>query len=139
MNDFTNNLKVIFSKTGDSQLQRCIYNNGKINIDVNLFDDELLEMEFLTEIVYIRKINQINPFNIGYFNCIKLSEVLEIENNHYTFSGDFISIMKAQKNKLNLALGLNVSKYSHMIIFSNSEINLAFIVSEKDAYKCDFK
>ncbi|MGG7436742.1 hypothetical protein [Chryseobacterium arthrosphaerae] len=139
MNDFTNNLKVFFSKTGDSQLQKCIYNNGKINIGVNLSNDELLEMEFLTEIVYIRKINQINPFNIGYLNCIKLSQVLDVENNHYTFSGDFISIMKAQKNKLNLALGLNINKYSHMITFSNSEINLAFIISEKDAYKCNIK
>ncbi|GEM_PF-3289854 len=139
MDNFTNKLNVVFSKTGDSQLQSCIYSNGKVNIKVNLFDDELLEMEFLTEILYRREINLSAPFNIGFFNCIKLSNVLKVENNHYTFSGDFITIMKAQKNKLNLALGLNANKYTHMITFSNSKINLSFIVSEDDIYKFDFK
>jgi hypothetical protein len=139
MDNFTNKLNVVFSKTGDSQLQSCIYSNGKVNIKVNLFDDELLEMEFLTEVLYRREINLSAPFNIGFFNCIKLSNVLKVENNHYTFSGDFITIMKAQKNKLNLALGLNANKYTHMITFSNSKINLSFIVSEDDIYKFDFK
>lgn len=139
MSDFINTLGSIFSKTGDSTLKNCIYHNGKINIQIELFDDELLNMEFLTEFLYRKDIEMKSPFNKGYFRCIKLSEVLNIENSHYTVSGDFITIMKTQKSKLNLALGLSVNKHTHIITFSNSEIVLAFVVNDKDSYKCEYE
>ncbi|WP_143152310.1 hypothetical protein [Chryseobacterium arachidis] len=60
--------------------------------------------------------------------------MLKIENNHYTISGDFVDIMQAQRNKFTLALGLNIKKYTHLIIFSNYSINLAFIVDEKSNF-----
>ncbi|WP_449389301.1 hypothetical protein [Chryseobacterium lineare] len=139
MEDFINTLGSIFSKTGDSTLKNCSYQNGKINIQIELFDDELLNMEFLTEFLYRKNIDMKAPFNKGYLKCIKLSEVLNIENNHYTVSGDFITIMKTQKSKLNLALGLSANKYTHIITYSNNEIVLAFVVNDKDSYKYEYE
>ncbi len=139
MEDFINTLGSIFSKTGDSTLKNCIYHNGKINIQIELFDEELLNMEFLTEFLYRKNIDMKAPFNKGYLQCIKLSEVLNIENNHYTVSGDFIAIMKTQKSKLNLALGLSANKYTHIITYSNNEIVLAFVVNDKDSYKYEYE
>jgi len=134
MNEFKT-LQNIFSKTGDSELKQYLYNNGKIFLEVELYDNDILSMEFETEILYCKNIDLKTPFNIGYFDCIKLSDVLKVENNHYSFSGNFIDLMKAQRSKFNLAFGLNVQYYTHIIIFANSSINLAFVVNEKDNYK----
>lgn len=136
MDDFTKNLQEIFSKTGDSELKNYTYKNGKINLEIILYDDDVLNIEFETESLYCKNIIQKTPFNIGYLKCQKLSDVLTIENNHYSFSGNFVNLMKAQKNKLNLAFGLNIQKYTHLITFSNSYINLAFIINENDDFKC---
>lgn len=134
MNDFTKELQLIFSRTGDSELKNYFYESGKITLDVILFDDDILRMVFETEIIYCKKIEQRLPFNSGYFECIKLSDVLKTENNHYIFSGDFSDIMKAQKTKMNLVFGLNIQKYTHLITFSNNSIILAFIVNDKDSF-----
>jgi hypothetical protein len=135
MENYTKELNNIFSKTGDSELKKYSYNNGKISLEVELDDDNILNMEFETEILYCKNIELRTPFNIGYFECIKLSDVLKIENNHYSFSGNFIDIMKAQRNKFNLAFGLSVENYTHLITFSNSSLTLAFVVNEKNNYK----
>lgn len=134
MNEFKNVLQDFFSKTGDSELKKYSYANGKITLEVELYDEDILNMEFETEILYCKNIEQRTPFNIGYFECLKLSDVLKIENNHYSFSGNFVDIMKLQRNKLNLAIGLNEQNYTHLITFSNSSIILAFLVNEKDIY-----
>jgi hypothetical protein len=138
MNEFKNKLEVLFSKTGDSKLKKYSYKNGKIYLEVELYDDDLLNMVFETEILYCKNIEQRTPFNIGYFECIELSDVVNVENNHYVFSGNFVDIMKAQKNKYNLVFGLNIQNYTHLITFSNSSINLAFVVNEKNNFKYEY-
>ncbi|WP_449397590.1 hypothetical protein [Chryseobacterium wanjuense] len=139
MKDFKNILQEKFSKTGDSELISYLYKNGKISLDVRLEENDILNMQFETEILYSKNIEQRAPFNIGYFECIKLSDVLKIENNHYSFSGSFVDIMKAQRNKINLVFGLPVSNYTHLITFSNNSVNLAFVINEKNNYKFDIK
>ncbi|MFC7346929.1 hypothetical protein ACFQO9_09405 [Chryseobacterium zhengzhouense] len=134
MNDFTKKLQTIFSRTGDSELKNCTYKNGKINLEVLLYDDDILNLEFKTEILYCKNIIQKSPFNIGFLKCVKLSDIIMVENNHYIFTGNFIDMLKAQKNKLSLAFGLNIQKYTHLITFSNDTINVAFIVDEKDVF-----
>lgn len=138
MKNFTEDLQDVFSKTGDSKLKNYLYKNGRIYLEVELYDDDVINMEFETEVLYCKNIEQRIPFNIGYFECIKLLDVLKVENNHYTFSGDFIDIMKSQKSKLNLVFGLNIQKYTHLITFSNSSVNLAFVVNERNNYICKY-
>lgn len=136
MSEFKNILQTFFSKTGDSELKQYSYSNGKISLEIELYDDnDILQMEFETEILYCKNIELRRPFNIGYFECIKLSDVLKVENNHYSFSGNFIDLMKAQKNKFSLAFGLNVQNYTHLITFANSSITIAFIVDAANEYK----
>ncbi|MFP7658458.1 hypothetical protein [Chryseobacterium proteolyticum] len=139
MKNFTEEIQNIFSKTGDSELKNYFYKNNQIKLEVLLFDDETLNMEFETEILYCKNFEQKSPFNKGYFKCVELSSVLEINNNHYTFSGNFSDIMKAQKAKINLAFGLNIQNYTHLITFSNSTVNLAFIINYKNRYKCNIE
>jgi len=138
MEDFKNILQKKFSKSGDSELINYHYKNGKISLNVKLDENDILNIQFKTEILYAKNIELRPPFNIGYFECIKLSDVLKVENNHYSFSGDFVDIMKAQRKKINLAFGLSVNNYTHLINFCNSSINLAFIVNENDNYKFEF-
>ncbi|SEN12488.1 hypothetical protein SAMN05421856_1244 [Chryseobacterium taichungense] len=135
MIDFKNILQKKFSKSGDSELIGYSYENGKISLDIKLEEDDILNIQFETEILYAKNIELRSPFNVGYFECIKLSDVLKIENNHYSFSGGFVDIMKAQRKKINLAFGLPISNYTHLITFCNSSINLAFIVNENNNYK----
>ncbi len=135
MNDFKNILQNLFSKTGDSELKQYLYSHGKISLTAELYDDDVLQMEFETEILYCKSFELKTPFNVGYFECIKLSDVLKVENNHYSFSGNFVDLMKAQKSKFSLAFGLSVQHYTHLITFLNTSISLAFIVNEKNDYK----
>lgn len=137
MDHFKNKLKDFFLETGDSELEKYTYENGKIFLTIKLFNENILNIEFKTEILYCKNIEQRTPFNIGHLDCIKLSEVLIIENNHYSFSGGFVDLMKAQRNKYTLALGLNINNYTHIITFSNSSIILAFLIHEKD--NCGYK
>jgi len=136
MKDFTEELQKIFSNTGDSELKRYSYRNNKISLEAELFDGDILNIEFETEILYCRNIER-TPFTIGYFECVKLSDIVKVENNHYTFSGGFVEIMKAQRNKLNLVFGLSIKENTHLITFSNSTVNLAFVVNEKNDFKCE--
>ncbi|WP_029299036.1 hypothetical protein [Chryseobacterium hispalense] len=136
MNNFIEDVQNAFSKTGDAELKNYLYKDGQIKLEVLLFDDDILNLEFETEILYCKKFEQKSPFNKGYFKCVRLSDILTIENNHYTFSGSFSDVMKAQKTKLNLAFGLNIQNYTHLITFANSTINLAFIVNDKKKYVC---
>ncbi len=135
MDEFRDTLQNFFSKTGDSELKQYSYINGKISLIVELYDDDILQMEFETENLYCKNFELRTPFNIGYFECTKLSDLLKVENNHYSFSGNFIDLMKAQRNKLSMAFGLNVQHYTHLITFVNSSISIAFIVNEKSNYK----
>lgn len=137
MKDFTQKLQKIFSNTGDSELKKYSYSNNKISLEAELFEGDILNIEFETEVLYCKNIEQRTPFTIGYFDCIKLSDVVNVENNHYTFSGGFIEIMKAQKSKLNLVFGLSIKDHTHLITFSNSAILLAFVVNEKNSFKCE--
>lgn len=138
MENFKEKINEIFSKTGDSILKNYVFSKNIIKLEVELYEGNILNLEFKTELLYIRNIEQKKPYFTGYLDCIKLSEVLEIENGHYSCSGDFVNIMKAQRKKFNLAFGLNVKDYTHLISFLNSSTNLAFIVNENDNYKFEF-
>ncbi len=61
MSEFKNILQKFFSKTGDSELKQYSYNNGKISLEVELYDDNILNMEFKTEILYCKNIELRTP------------------------------------------------------------------------------
>lgn len=139
MDHFKNKLKELFSKTGDSELKKSTYENGKFFLTLKLFNENILKLEFKTETLYCKNIEQRTPFNIGHLDCTKLSDVLIIENNHYSLSGGFVDLMKAQRNKYTLALGLSLNNYTHIITFSNSSIILAFLIHEKENYEYEIE
>lgn len=125
------------SKTGDSYIKGYQISNGIVIINLILDDNSEIIIELESNYFFIDKLSEIQLENTGFFQCIKISDYLEIENGFYISKTSFSELMKLRKLKLTLAIGNLAKDFDYIINYYGYKNIISFLINSNKLVKVE--
>jgi hypothetical protein len=136
-------LDEIIAKSGDSEFLRYRYDDGILIVELELNElDMLAVFNISTKAVTAASPNLSDkdlPYRTCYINLLKLSETLTKDNGRYLPANDFPTLMKHEREGINLAYGKKGDDLKFILQFRGAEILLACLIGNKGDIQVDLK
>jgi hypothetical protein len=134
-------LDEIVSKSGDSEFLQYCYDDGKLIVELEIDElDMLAVFNISTKTVTATSISDKDlPYRTCYINLFKLSETLTRDKGRYLPATDFPTLMKHEREGINLAYGKKVDEVEFILQFRGTEVILACLIENKGDIQVNLK
>ena len=134
-------LEEIVAKSGDSEFLRYYYDDGKLIVELELDElDVLAIFNIRTKAIIATSISDKDlPCRICYINLFKLSETLTRDKGRYLPANDFPTLMKHEREGINLAYGKKADDVEFILQFRGAEVLLACLIGNKGDIQVNLK
>lgn len=124
----------LISKSGDSELVKYTYSNGRLSIEIEL--DELDKLGvlgiFTNTISSDCTLKESLSSRTCYMVLVEVNNVLNVKNGYYVPPAQFSTLMKHEREGINLAYGKKNNQVKYVFQIRNSEVLLACLVKNKE-------